>query len=126
MNLRFIARTARYFVQVLLVKSVWLHCERKALLTYLKCLQILRQSVANALLLLLCVQAMVVGFIGGSVVTVFLLTEDSRTRLWMLLGIFATLFILSLLAIGHLMSENLWLRFSGTEKTVERLSETTR
>lgn len=123
MNFRFAAHTARYFFQALFVKSMWLHCERKALLVYLKCLQLLRKGVAGSLLVLLALQAMVLGFIGSSVVTVFLVTEDSRTRLWMLLGIFATLFILSLLTIGYLMSERLWLKLSGADKKIDHISK---
>lgn len=123
MKLGLLTRPMGYLFQAFLLKSTWQQYKKQGVLAYLKCLQTTRKGVACLLLLLLSLQAIVIGLIGGGIVVVFLTVEDNRTRLWILLGIFATAFIVPLLAIGYLLSQRLWLRLSGAEKAVENINK---
>ena len=123
MNLRWLTTAICYFFQGLFFKAAWRQYQKKGVLAYLKALQALRRGVAGSILVFIFLQTLVIGLIGVSVVTVFLVTEDHRTRLWILLGAFSLLLIVPAFGIGFLMSERTWFRLSGAEQLVERINK---
>ena len=123
MNWRWLRIPISYFFQAWLLKPVLIKCQRQGLLAYLKALQALRHGVIGGLLLLLFLQTLVIGLIGTTVVTVFLIIDDNQTRLWALFGIFALLSIIPLLVIVNLVSDRVWFRASGAAKLLGKMEE---
>lgn len=121
MKLRFLGRAARLLLQQRLLSATWLHCERQGLIAYLKLLRAVRLGMAGALLLLCAAQMLVAGLIGGTVTALFLFVDEPRTRLWLLLGFFGLLLLLSLIVIGTLLSQRLWLKHSGAARQIAQL-----
>ena len=121
MKLDFLGRAARLLLQQRLLSATRLHCERQGLIAYLKLLRAVRCGMAGALLLLCATQAAIIGVIGATVTALFLFVDEPRTRLWLLLGLFGLLLLLSLMAIGTLLSQRLWLKHSGAARQIARL-----
>jgi hypothetical protein len=115
----FIFILLRSFVYKKAAKSI----QKKGLLIYLKSLQVFRKTLAGSVLLFLFLQLMLVGFVGSLVAAIFLLPQDMETKLWILLGVFFTLFILPLISLLIVFSEKFWFRASGAEKMVSDLTD---
>lgn len=97
--------------------------QKKAVLTYLKTLQVFRKTLAGSLFLFLFLQLMLVGLVGALVVGVFLLPQDLETKLWILLGVFLLFFILPFVTLLILFSEKIWFQASGAEQMVSNLNK---
>lgn len=97
--------------------------QKKAVLIFLKTLQVFRKTLAGSLFLFLFLQLMLVGFVGALVVGVFLLPQDTETKLWILLSVFLLFFTLPFISLLILFSEKVWFRASGAEKMVSDLNK---
>ncbi len=98
-------------------KFIFRQVKKKAILTYLKTLKIIRQSLLATILLLVSLQLMVLGLVGALVTGVWLYpTEDLQTKLWILFTLFSLIFLIPCLALILFFSEKTWLRLSGAEK----------
>ena len=92
---------------------------KKAVLTYLKTVQLVRQSLLAAVLILISLQLMIIGFVGVVVTAVWLSPNlDLQTKLWILLAIFSLLFFIPCLGLILFFSERTWLKISGAEKLI--------
>ena len=111
------------FIRSFVYKKAANSIQKKGVLMYLKTLQVVRKSLAGSLFLFLFLQLMLVGFIGSLVVGVFLLPQETETKLWILFGVFFAFFILPLVSLLILFSERVWFRLSGAEKMVSDLNE---
>ncbi len=91
---------------------------KKALLTYLKTLKLVRQSLLAVVFILISLQIMILGLVGTLVTAVWLYPSDLETKVWILLGLFLTLFIIPGLGLMLFFSERTWLKISGAEKII--------
>ena len=110
-----------YFFGQLAYQFLFSQLKKKAILTYLKTLKIIRQSLLATILLLVALQLMTLGLIGVVITGVWLYpTEDLQTKLWILFALFSVLFLIPCLGLFLFFSEKTWLRFSGAEKLLEK------
>lgn len=115
-------QTFTYFLGQFAFQFLLKQAKKKAVLTYLKTLKVIRQSLLAAVLLLVTLQLMVMGFVGVMVAGIWLYpSEDLQTKLWILFGLSLTLFLIPSIGLFLFFSEKMWLRISGAEKL---LSET--
>lgn len=114
-----LGKTFSYFVGQMAYKFAFGQVKRKALLIYLKTLQAMRRSIILAFLIFCFIQLMVLGFLGTAVTAIWLLPQDTNTKLYILLGFFAFLFTIPFLALCFILSERMWFRFSGAEKLLK-------
>ena len=115
-------QTFTYFLGQFAFQFLLKQAKKKAVLTYLKTLKVIRQSLLAAVLLLVTLQLMVMGFVGVMVAGIWLYpSEDLQTKLWILFGLSLTLFLIPGVGLFLFFSEKMWLRISGAEKL---LSET--
>jgi len=105
-------------IRSFLYKKAARSIRKKAVLAYLRALQITRASLAGFIALFLFLQLMLVGFIGSVVVGVFLIPQDLEVRLWILFAVFSLFFLVPLAALLFAFSEKVWYRHSGAEKMV--------
>jgi hypothetical protein len=110
-------------VRSFLYKKAARSIRKKGVLTYLRALQIIRKSLAGSIFLFVFLQLMIVGLIGSIVVGVFLIPQDLEVRLWILLGVFGTFFLVPFTVLLFAFSERVWYRFSGAEKMVADLEK---
>ncbi len=90
---------------------------KKAVLTYLKTLKVVRQSLLAAVLILMALQLMIIGFVGAIISGVLLNPNiDMQTKLWILFSIFLLIFFIPCLGLILFFSERTWLKISGAEK----------
>ena len=95
--------------------------KKKAILTYLKTLKIIRQSLLATILLLVTLQLMSLGLVGLLVTGVWLFpVEDLHTKLWILFTLFSIIFLIPCLGLFLFFSEKTWLRLSGAEKLLSK------
>lgn len=106
-----------YFMGQFAYQFLFNQVKKKAVLTYLKALKGIRQSLLAAVFLLVALQLMTLGLAGVAVASIWLLpTEDLQTKLWILFALSLTLFIIPGLWLFLFFSEKTWLRISGAEK----------
>lgn len=91
------------------------------MLYYLKTLRATRRGLLGLVSVMLIFQTMMLSLLGAGVVGVFLAVDAPERRLWILLGVFAVMFLIPFMVIMALFSEKLWYRASGAEKMVEQL-----
>ncbi len=90
---------------------------KKAVLTYLKTLKVVRQSLLAAVFILISLQLMIIGLVGALVSGVFLNPNlDIQTKLWILFSVFLLLFFIPCVGLLFFFSERRWLKISGAEK----------
>lgn len=110
-----------YFLSQMAAQYAIGQVKRKAILVYLKTLQAMRKSILLGLLIFCFIQMMVIGFFGSVVTAIFLLPQDTDTKLYILLGFFGFLFMIPFVGLCIMLSEKMWYRFSGTEKLLEKI-----
>ena len=94
--------------------------KRKAILVYLKTLQAARKSLIAAILIFATLQLMMLGLLGSLVVSVWLIpTDDLQTKLFILLGVFGSLFLVPVLLLVYFLSEKTWFRLSRAEELLK-------
>lgn len=118
--MNWVKETLWFALRTLVVRQTAKSLERKGLLFYLKGLQVARLGLAGSLAVFCFLQLMIFGFIGALVSGVLLLPEELNTRLWILFGVFAALFLLPLIGLLILFSERLWFRLSGAEEMMKK------
>lgn len=96
---------------------------KKGVLVYLRTLQALRKGLAGSIFLFLFLQLMLFGFIGTIVIGVFLLPQETETKLWILFGVFGAFFALPFISLLVLFSERVWYKLSGAEQMVADLNK---
>ena len=90
---------------------------KKAVLTYLKTLKVVRQSLLAAVLILMALQLMIIGFVGAIISGVLLNPNiDMQSKLWILFSLFLLIFFIPCLGLILFFSERTWLKISGAEK----------
>ena len=90
---------------------------KKAVLAYLKTLKAVRQSLLAAVLIIISLQLMVIGFVGAIISAVFLNPDlDIQTKLWVLFSVFLLILIVPGVGLALFFSERTWLKISGAEK----------
>ena len=90
---------------------------KKAVITYLKTLKVVRHSLLAAVLILISLQLMIIGLVGAIVSGVFLTPDlDIQTKLWILFSVFLLLFFIPCVGLLLFFSERTWLKISGAEK----------
>jgi hypothetical protein len=92
---------------------------KKAMLAYLRILQLARQSLIAAFLIYFILQTMVLGFLGAVITGIWLLPYELETKLYVLLGTFGFLFLLPAIGLMFVFSERLWFEASGAKKLME-------
>lgn len=110
-----------YFLGQMAYQFIFGRVKKKAVLIYLKTLQAMRRSLMVSLIVFCFLQLMVFGFLGAVVTAIWLLPQDSNTKLLILLGFFAFLFIIPFVALCYFLSERLWFRISGAEKLLKEI-----
>ncbi|MES2802315.1 MAG: hypothetical protein V4654_07470 [Bdellovibrionota bacterium] len=108
-----------YFLGQMAYQYAFGHVKKKAVLIYLKTLQAMRRSLMVALIIFCILQLMVLGFLGAVATAIWLLPQDTNTKLYILLSFFAFLFIIPFVALCYIFSERLWFRLSGAEKLLK-------
>jgi len=114
-------KTFSYFLGQMAYQYAFGQVKKKAVLIYLKTLQAIRRSILLAVLVFCFIQLMVLGFLGAVITAIWLLPQDTNTKLFVLLGFFAFLFIIPFIALCFMLSERLWFRFSGAEKLIKEV-----
>ena len=111
-----------YFLGQFAYRYLFSQLKKKVVVTYLKTLKVIRQSLLAAVLLLVTLQLMTLGLVGVMVSSIWLYpTDDLQTKLWILFALSLTLFLVPGLGLFLFFSEKMWLQMSGAEKL---LSET--
>ena len=95
--------------------------KRHGIIAYLKVLQGSRRALAGVFAAFFILQLMMLSFVGAIVSGVWLLEYDLSTKLWILFGVFSSLFALPALAILIALNERVWYKASGAAKIVEDL-----
>lgn len=94
--------------------------KRKALLVYLKTLQAVRRSIIVAVCVFFALQIIVLSFFGVVVTGIWLLpVSETSTKLFILLGFFGLLLIVSTIGLCVFLSERHWLKLSGAEQLLK-------
>ena len=94
--------------------------KRKALLVYLKTLQAVRRSIIVAVCVFFALQIIVFSFFGVVVTGIWLLpVSETSTKLFILLGFFGLLMIVSTIGLCVFLSERHWLKLSGAEQLLK-------
>ena len=115
-------QTFTYFLGQFAYRYLFSQLKKKVVVTYLKTLKVIRQSLLAAVLLLVTLQLMTLGLVGVMVSSIWLYpTDDLQTKLWILFALSLTLFLVPGLGLFLFFSEKMWLQMSGAEKL---LSET--
>lgn len=110
-----------YFLSQMAYQYAVGHVKKKAILIYLKTLQAMRRSLMVAVVAFCFLQVMIFGFLGSVVTAVWLLPQDIDTKLYILLGFFAFMFVIPFIAICFFLSERMWFRLSGAEKLLKEV-----
>jgi hypothetical protein len=92
---------------------------KKALLAYLRILQIVRKSLLAAFFAYFILQMMVFGFLGSVIAGIWLLPYELETKLYLLLGTFGFLFLLPAMGLMFVFSERLWFEASGAKQMMD-------
>ncbi len=93
--------------------------KNKALLVYLRTLQFARRSLLFAFILFSFFQLMILGFVGSIVTGVWMIPiDDTQVKLWIILGIFAAMFLIPILFLLIFFSEKHWYQISGAQEFV--------
>lgn len=95
--------------------------KRKGVIAYLHALQGTRYAVMGVLGAFFVFHAILFAGFGALITGMMLLDLDTRTMLWVLFGIFSSVFFVPVLAIAIGLSERLWYKASGAEKMVDDL-----
>jgi hypothetical protein len=90
-------------------------------LIYLKTLQAVRMGLAGSLLAFVFLQLMILGLIGSLVTAVLLSPQDLNTKLYILLAVFAAIFLIPFAFVLFIFSEQVWYKLSGAEKMVNEI-----
>lgn len=114
--MKWLADIFYFFVRSLLYRQALKSARRKGILIYLKTLQVVRRSLAASIFVFFILQSLFFGFMGCIVTGVFLLPEELHTKLWILLGVFLTLFLVPLASLIILLSDRMWFKLSGAQK----------
>jgi Zn-dependent protease with chaperone function len=114
-------KTFSYFLGQMAYQYAFGQVKKKAVLIYLKTLQAMRRSLIVTLIIFCFLQLMVLGFLGASVTAIWLLPQDTNTKLYILLSFFALLFFVPFTALCFFLSEKMWFRFSGAEKLLKEI-----
>ena len=110
-----------YFLGQMAYQYAFGRVKRKAVLIYLKTLQAMRRSLMVALVIFCFLQLMIFGFLGVVVTMIWLLPQDTNTKLYILLCFFGFIFLIPLMAVCFVLSERLWFRLSGVEKLLKEI-----
>ena len=117
----------------LLLRIVWLiighraklkmvtEAKRHGVIAYLKLLQGSRHALIGLLVVGFVLQLMILSFVGVLVTGVWLLELETQTKLFVLFGVFASLFCIPAALLAYVLSERVWYKASGAEKIVESL-----
>lgn len=117
----------------LLLRIVWLiighraklkmvtEAKRHGVIAYLKLLQGSRYALIGLLVVGFVLQLMILSFIGVLVTGVWLLELETQTKLFVLFGVFASLFFIPAALLAYVLSERVWYKASGAEKVVDSL-----
>ena len=106
-----------YGVTQLAFQFAFKKVKRKALLVYLKTLQAVRRSIIVALCVFFALQFIVFSFFGFVITGIWLLpVSETSTKLFILLGFFGFLLIVSTIGLCIFLSERHWLKMSGAEQ----------
>ena len=108
------------FARTYLMSKAVQRLKTKGVLVYLRALQIARMSLAGALALFFVLQLMVVGFVGAIATGVWLIPQETETKLWILFGVFAFLFVIPFVGILFALSDRVWFEMSGARELVEK------
>ncbi len=96
--------------------------KRRSVVFYLKAINGVRLSLAGLLMMFLSLQLMIMAF-AGAVVTGFMLWDyDFETKIQILFGVCATLFLLPLIALCILLSQRVWFKASGAQKMIDEMA----
>lgn len=115
---------ASFLVRGFLYRQAVRQAEKKAILFLLKALQAARMSLAAALAVFFVIQLMIFGLIGAAVTGLWLMPWEQETKLWVLFGVSAGLFLIPLGLLLVFFSERVWYRLSGAESLVASLEKT--
>lgn len=97
--------------------------ERRALLFYLKSLQVVRKTAISVLLLIFVFQLFFFCFIGLVISGVLLAVEDPQLRLWIFfIGSASFFFIVSVL-LWYLLSDRFWYRLANINGSLDKLRD---
>lgn len=110
-----------YFLGQMAYQYAFGRVKKKAILIYLKTLQAMRRSLMLSLMIFCFIQLMVFGFLGAAVTAIWLLPQDTNTKLYILLAFFAFLFFIPFIVLCYVLSERLWFRLSGAEKLLKEV-----
>lgn len=109
-----------YGITQLAYQFAFKQAKRKVVLIYLKTLQAARRSIIAAICIFFALQFMVLTFFGAVVTGVWLLpVSETETKLFILLGFFGFLFIVSTLGLCVFLSERHWFKISGAEELLK-------
>lgn len=97
--------------------------KRRSLIAYLRIVQGSRRALIGLILGIFVLQLMILAFVGALVSGVWLLDLDTQTKLWILFGTSATLFLLPACLLIYAFSERVWFRASGAEQIVRDLQQ---
>lgn len=93
------------------------HMKKKAILIYLRSLQVARKSLLFAFILFSFFQVMILGFVGAIMSGIWLIPiDDPQIRLWIIFGVFAALFVIPAFSLMMFFSEKHWYQISGTSE----------
>ena len=112
----FVTKVLFYFLQSFLYAKAVTRVREKGILVYLKTLQVVRRSLIGAIAVFFVLQLMALGFIGTVLVGVFLCPTDTETKLWILFGVFGTMFVLASGLLAVLLSDRVWYKVSGARE----------
>jgi hypothetical protein len=116
-------RAFSFFASQFAYKYAFGKIRQKAVLVYLRLLQVTRRSLIMAVLVFFTLQLMVFGFIGSVVAAVWLCAVETETKLILLLSIFGVCFLVPLGILVMIFSERFWLRASGAVEMLASQNE---
>jgi CBS domain containing-hemolysin-like protein len=108
-----------FFIRQLAFKYLFNQLRQRAVLIYLKTLQVTRQSLLIAIALFIMLQLMVFGFIGTVITAVWLWPTSIENKLMSLLLIFAFLLVVPLFGLIFFFSERYWFKASGAAQMIK-------
>ena len=108
-----------HFIKVSSYRFTARRIKRKGLIIYLKTIQIARKSILGILVFAFVFQLMVLGLIGALITGSLLLPIEQETRLWILFGLFAFIFIVPAGIILTIMSEKAWFKASRAQELID-------
>lgn len=106
-------RLIRFALHSFFLREAEKKIRRQGVLLYLKTLRTVRLGLLGAIALFAVFQLMVLGLIGAIVTGVLLAPLETETRLWILFGGFAALFVIPFVGLLVLFSERVWFKASG-------------